>query len=153
MAYAEGTTVSPERSQAEIAELLRKYGAAGFSYGWDNGKAQVAFRAHERIVRFNLPLPDPDAAEFKRTATGRARKDVGAAYEAEIRRRWRALALAIKAKLECVSTGITTFEDEFMAHIVLPDGRTVSEHVSPKIAQAYSEGLVASSLLAIGGRS
>jgi hypothetical protein len=152
MAYAEGTTVSPERSQAEIAELLRKYGAAGFSYGWDNGKAQVAFKAHDRIVRFTLPLPDPNDRAFAVSASGRKR-DAGAAYEAEIRRRWRALALAIKAKLECVSTGITTFEDEFMAHIVLPDGRTVSEHVSPRIEQAYSEGLVASSLLAIGGQS
>jgi hypothetical protein len=29
--------------------------------------------------------------------------------------------------------GITTFEDDFLAHIVLPDGQTVSHHVRPRI--------------------
>jgi hypothetical protein len=48
---------------------------------------------------------------------------------------WRALVLAIKAKLEAVEAGITTFETEFLAHIVLPDGRTVGEHAIPKLEE------------------
>lgn len=45
-----------------------------------------------------------------------------------------------KAKLEAVESGISVFEDEFMANIVLPGGRTVSDEVRPKIAIAYSTG-------------
>lgn len=136
-AYAEGTTVTPEKSQAEIAKLLLRYGANGFTYGWDGGFAQVAFRAHDRVVRFTVPLPDPGEDRFQRTETGRARRDPDSAYDAEVRRRWRAMVLVIKAKLEAVGTGVTTFEDEFMAHIVLPGGLTVAELVRERIATAY----------------
>jgi hypothetical protein len=48
--------------------------------------------------------------------------------------------LAIKAKLEAVEQGITEFESEFMAHIVMPDGKTVGHHVLPQISAAYSTG-------------
>jgi hypothetical protein len=60
--------------------------------------------------------------------------------QSEEMRRWRALALAVKAKLEVVESGIATFEEEFMAHIVMPDGRTVGEHVAPRIEEAYTSG-------------
>jgi len=48
--------------------------------------------------------------------------------------------LVIKAKLEAVETGITTFQDEFLAHIMLPDGSTVSEFVGPQLEIAYENG-------------
>ena len=60
-------------------------------------------------------------------------------------------ALVIKAKLEVVQSGITTLESEFMAHIVMPDGRTVAEHVTPVIRESYDRGRVSGQLLAIGG--
>ena len=153
--FAHGTTVSPEKSRAEIERLLRRYGADQFVSGWDTGRALIGFRASGRHIRFELLMPDPKAPEFRprrRTHT-RSRYNpltqrretftVGASgdrYDAEIRRRWRALALVIKAKLEAVATGITTFESEFLAHIVMPDGRTIGEHVSPQIAAAYESG-------------
>jgi hypothetical protein len=59
--------------------------------------------------------------------------------------------LVIKAKLEAVESGIACFEEEFMAHIVLPDGRTVGEHVIPGIAQAYETGNVPALLPWHGG--
>ena len=62
-----------------------------------------------------------------------------AAWEQACRQRWLSLALVIKAKLEAVVTGITVFEDEFMAHIVLPDGQTVDEYMRPQIAVAYEK--------------
>ena len=61
-------------------------------------------------------------------------------WEQACRQRWRALALVIKAKLEAVESGITTFEDEFLAHIVMPDGQTVATHIKPRIAEAYEGG-------------
>jgi hypothetical protein len=54
-----------------------------------------------------------------------------------VRQRWRALALVIKAKLEAVEAGITIFEEEFLAHIVLPDGRTAGEYMVPQIEESY----------------
>jgi hypothetical protein len=69
------------------------------------------------------------------------------------RQRWRALALAIKAKLEAVESGIATFEEEFMAYIVLPDGQTVGEFLSPQIEAAYSSGRMPPLLPGIGETS
>lgn len=150
MSYAAQTTVSPEKSRAEIEGLLRKYGADQFVSGWGDGQAVIGFRASGRFVKFTLPMPDKGEEKFWYTKTGRwrspsRRSDSAAAlaWEQEIRRRWRALALVIKAKLEAVESGITTFESEFMAHIVMPDGRTVGDHVTPSIAAAYETGKVA----------
>ena len=58
----------------------------------------------------------------------------------EVRRRWRALALSIKAKLETVESGIAEFETEFMPYMVLPNGKTVAENILPEIERAYSTG-------------
>ena len=62
------------------------------------------------------------------------------AYEQAVRQKWRALALVIKAKLEAVESGISVFEQEFLANIILSDGRTVSQHVLPRIAEDYESG-------------
>lgn len=141
MSYAENTSVPVDRSKAEIERTLSRYGAEGFMYGIKRDRALVAFEAHGRHVRFMLPMPDQDDAAFSRTPTGRKRKGdaLNSAYEQEIRRRWRALALAIKAKLEAVDTGITEFDEEFLAHIVMPNGRTVAETAIPALQTAYAE--------------
>lgn len=73
-------------------------------------------------------MPDKTDPRFQMTPGGRRRRSAEqmlAEYEKATRQRWRALALVIKAKLEAVASGITEFEQEFLAHIVLPDGRTV----------------------------
>jgi hypothetical protein len=149
MVYAENTTVSPEKSQSQISETLRKYGANGFMYGWEGNQAMVAFRAHDRHIKFLLPLPDENDPKFYTSPGGRSRTEKAAqeAYEQVLRTRWRALLLAIKAKLEAVETGITTFEEEFMAHIVLPDGGTVADHLLPEIEKAYRTGGMPGKLL------
>lgn len=150
MPYAEGTTVQPERSQMEIAAVVRKYGAQSFATGWDGPRAMVTFVAHERTIRFILDLPT-DWRDFIMTPSKSKRTEKGAkdAMEGEVRRRWRALLLAIKAKFEVVETGISTFETEFMPHTVMPDGRTVAEHVLPRVEQAILNGEMPTSLLAI----
>jgi hypothetical protein len=140
--YATGTTVSPDRTRAELDRLVARYGATGFAVGWDAGSAAVQFRAHDRLVRFTVDIPDAAEPQFAKTARGvvrtlTARREAAAAEE---RRRWRSLLLAIKAKFELVETGITSFEEEFAVHIVLPDGRRVGEHLIPAIATAYEQG-------------
>ena len=140
--YAERTSVSADKSRAGIERTLQRYGADQFMYGWDMNRAIIGFRMHGKQVKFILPMPDRTSDEFIYTATGRER-DENTAYkewEQACRQRWRALDLVIKAKLEAVESGITVFEDEFMAHLVLPDGRTVSEFMVPQIAAAYETG-------------
>ena len=150
--YAEGTSVAVDRTRVEIERALMRWGADGFMYGYDNGRSIVAFRAHNRHVRFELPQPDPSSVEFTHTPTGKERTALQAqeAYEKEERRRWRALLLIIKAKLEAVASGIVTFEDEFLAHIVLPSGETLGAWIAPQVESAYSTGRMPKSLLAIG---
>jgi hypothetical protein len=65
------------------------------------------------------------------------------------RRAGNGCGLAIKAKLEAVAAGITTFEDEFRAHIVLPDGSTFGLWARPQIAKVYEDNTMPS-LLALG---
>ena len=139
--YAEHTSVSPEKSKMEIERTLSRYGATAFMTGWGNGKALITFEAQCRRVKFVLPIPERTAREFThRGYTRLAQSAADARYDQEIRRRWRALALAIKAKLEVVQTGIATFEEEFMAHIVLPNGSTVGEWMGPQIESSYRGG-------------
>ncbi len=59
-----------------------------------------------------------------------------------MRQRWRALALVIKAKLEAVASGIVTFDEEFYAHMILPDGRTVYQATVAAVEQAHASGTV-----------
>ena len=91
-----------------------------------------------------LPLPNPADKQFARTPARRKTRSADDAYKAweqACRQRWRALALAIRAKLEAVASGISQFEDEFLAFIVDPSsGRTVSEILRPQIVAAYNGG-------------
>ena len=156
MSYAENTAVTSERSRAEIERTLSRYGADSFVYGWDRGMAMVGFRVNTRQVKFLIPLPDRNDKEFKYTpARGQRRSDsqAEAAYEQAVKQKWRALSLVVKAKLEAVESGITTFDEEFMAHIVLPNGQTTGEVMVPQIEEAYATGKMPAMLPQLGSGS
>jgi len=145
--YAAKTQVSSEKSKNEIERTLTRYGATEFVYGTKLEWAVIAFKMVGRQIRFMLPLPDRTDPEFTQYTRGNSRyayertEDAAAKlYEQAIRQKWRALALVIKAKLEAVESGITEFEDEFLAHIVLPNGQTMGEFAKPQIEHAYSTG-------------
>ena len=142
--YAEKTKVHSSKSRAEIERILIRYGADQFMYGWDdnteNLKAIVAFRMNNRYIKFFLPMPSKSEFNITPGKHKRSPKLALKAWEQATRQRWRALALVIKAKLEAVESGITEFESEFMAHIVLPDGQTVGQYMIPQIATAYDKG-------------
>lgn len=138
--YAANTSVTPDKSRAEIEATLTRYGASAFGYMREEGQSMVTFRCNDRVVRFVLSMPDPRDAEFSKTPAKRRERSPEAAYKAwqqACRQRWRALALVVKAKLEAVEAGISEFEEEFLPHIVLPDGRTVGEWMLPQVRRAY----------------
>lgn len=142
--YAARTEVPESQSRNEIERTLTRFGATAFAYGWsaDHARAQVAFELTGRRVRFEIPLPDRSDRQFTHDGNGRRRTEAGirTAYDQEIRRLWRSLLLVIKAKLEAVATGIVTAEEEFLAHVVLPDGSTVGQWVEPQLAAIYGRG-------------
>lgn len=140
--YAQGTEVSVERTQLELQQVLRKYGATGFAMAWTEEQGVVQFMAEERQIKFVVPAPTPKELGHTKAGSQRTAAQLKNAIAAEDRRRWRALLLVIKAKLEAVQSGIVTFEEEFLAHVVMPDGRTVQQHVQEPIRRAYVEGHV-----------
>lgn len=109
MTYARRTRVPVDQSRLEIERAARRYGATEFGSGWTADKASVSFVCKGRMVRFVVPMPKK---------------------EQEQKRRWRCLLLGIKAKLECVATGIESFEQAFLAHIVTETNETVYERLS-----------------------
>ena len=103
------------------------------------------------MIKFVLTLPDPNDREFTHHSRGeRAPAAAEKAWEQASRQRWRALALVIKAKLEAVAAGITTVEDEFLSHTVLPDGSTVGQWAAPQLALAYEQRTMPTALLLTG---
>lgn len=110
--YAEDTEVPVARSKLEIDALLRTHGAKAIATIWDSDRYALMFEMRGRRVRLDLRAPDPK--EFSSTR----------AFEKEERRRWRVMLVTLKMKLEVVASGDTDFDAEFLAYLVLPDGRT-----------------------------
>jgi hypothetical protein len=125
VSFAEGTIVPVERTRAEIERLLRAHGASQIGTDQDDraGTFAITFTIKERRVRVARRVPTfRDVPPRRRIATN-------AWIEAETRRRWRAVLLLVKAKLEAVAGGDVLLEEEFLAHIVGPSGLTIYEVV------------------------
>ena len=139
--YAASTEVSSARSREEIERTLERYGADQFLYGWQDGAAVVGFRMAGRNVKFVIAMPAKGERRFTHHSRGvRTPEAALKEWEQAVRQRWRALALVIKAKLEAVESGISEFESEFLANIVLPSGETAGSWMRPQIAEAYRVG-------------
>src|SRR5947209_4267634 len=103
--YAENTSVPIDRSKGELERILEKYNATGFMSGWkatpNGGQLHViAFEMHGRRIQFRLEMPSRNEDRFRLTPSGewlRTDKAWQEAYEKEVRRRWRALVLVVKA--------------------------------------------------------
>jgi hypothetical protein len=134
--YAHDTRVPVSQSRAEIERLLDRHKAKQFgtAVDYDLLQARVQFRLHDRIVRFVIALPD------------RKKYGDGVRFERAERQKWRALLLVIKAKLESVENAIETFEQAFLANVVMPNDRTVAEIMAPLIAESYKGGTMPKAL-------
>ena len=119
--FAARTKVTQGQSRSEIEKLLAQRKATAIGVFTSLDQAAIVFEMQARRVMFRIPLP-PNISDQDR------------------RQRWRALLLSVKAKLAAVDAGIETFEQAFLAHIVMPDGLTVSEHTHERIASAYQGG-------------
>ncbi len=149
MTYASGTTVQIERSQRDIEELVSRSGASKFMRGHDQRVATVLFEIAERRIMFELQLPKLEdfavvKVGAKRPKTKRLSPDQQEwAHHQACKARWRALYLTIKAKLVSVEAGIETFEEAFLAQVVVPhNGRAerFGKVATEAILAAYGGG-------------
>ena len=138
--YAERTAVSVERSEQEIKRILTKIRAEKIGIMSEPTKATIYFRVYQRDVQLVVPLvrkgdtiPDKPA--------GYRFSEHGAL--AETRRRWRVMVLTLKAMLEAIDAKIVTFDQVFLAHVVVAGtGRTVGEHIVPRLGTNGMRALV-----------
>ncbi len=112
MAYAEKTKVPIEQSKKEIEQTLARYGADRFAYFTEANRAMIVFEAHNRRLRFDLPL-----------SSGQSDKE-----KQDDRRKWRALVLCIKAKLESAPFGALRLSNESPIAVPLTPAH-VGDHV------------------------
>lgn len=147
MRYASNTSVSEERSRGEIERALIAYGASRFGYMRDGATASIGFTYRGVNIRMEIPLPSSEDDAFTKTPTGRRRRsNTTAMYEQEVRRRWRCLALAIKAKLVAVADGVASFEAEFLPYMIASDGQTIAQKMLPMVEAAANGTPIPSSL-------
>lgn len=130
MAYAEHTKVPFVKTVSDIMAMLRKAGAEQVGQMEETNRLTVMFALQDRQVRFRV--------SWENTQTSQ-------------RQRARALMLVIKAKLESIESQVETFEEAFLANIVMSDGVTVYERVRNDMALEYKQG--APSMFLIADRS
>lgn len=117
--FAEDTKVPVSRSIEEIRHTVERYGGEQFIYAAADDRVIVGFSKEGRMVRFQVEQGEDGQNN---------------------RRLCRALLLVLKAKLEAVASGVSVFEDEFLANIVLPDGKLVAHYTKDALLTAYETG-------------
>lgn len=124
--YAYKTDVDVATSRAQIEGALVKAGANQMAGGWDvdTRSGWVVFALGGRHYRLEVP---------QRDYGGRDKEQVD-------RERWRTLLLVVKARIELVRSEMTSFEQEFMPHLLLPNGQVVGAVLLPQIAKMYESG-------------
>jgi hypothetical protein len=150
--FAQGTDVSVAKSRTQIDTMLAKNGATSIGSLWGANAALLVFEMKGRKIKLTLPLPQPSEPAFEKDGRGITRTDVQrkTACDAEHRRLWRAFRLVLQAKMESIESGMETFEQAFLAHIMAPDGQTVGEAMIPQLVRAYRDGVSMPPLLGKG---
>ena len=125
------TTITVERSQAEIKRMLSKIGAMKLVLidEDDLGESQIVFV---------IDAPDGFRTMYQirqpALVKGRTKK--------MMRRRlaWLATARLLEAKIDAILAGMTTIEKEFAAYTVLPDGSSLLDHHREIVSHNYDQG-------------
>ena len=135
MAY-DSTSVPIGQSQNSIRELVYKHRGTGVSFisqppreGFE-ALVTLAETAYHIRVMATCKVKVPDRAQ-------------------EERRVWRVLFWHLKAMFEAADSGVIAVEDIILPYIVTPDGRTIAEHIVPRLAEA--RGMNPEKLLTVGG--
>ena len=126
--YAKNTSVPVSRSQSEIEKELLAFGCTAFACGWQNNQAAVMFVVNNKQYRYEVRVTQDEDPK-------------------EARRLWRCVLATIKGKLIAVAEGISTFEEEFLSSMVMPNGQTAGQVLLPQIEEAHKSGRMPAALI------
>lgn len=137
MAY-ETTEVAVSKSQDAIRKLI--YAHKGTGLMLVSRPPQEGFEAmitldtpyHIRVMA-TCRDQSKDKSGWTRSTSAKAK-----AVEQEERRVWRVLYWHLKAIFEAADSGVIDIRNVIMPYVVLADGRTLSDHVLPKMNQLMS---------------
>ena len=152
--FADSTDVPVEKTRAELDQLLSKAGATQRASYEDEetGVAAIQFRLAGRMVRLEVKTKPASSFDRKDWQAVNGASDKSPGHQAKrqewrikqaaqaARASWRRLLLICKAKLEMIADGGSTLEREFLADVLLPDGRTVHQALSEQLARSYETG-------------
>lgn len=123
-----------DRALTEIQKILEAFGCANFGTGIDNERSMivVSFKWRDRQVMMEASWKGYAAAWLKRNPWNNRRTGSRAQYDQkalEIGRKAVCSVLRdwIKGQTTALECGILQFEEVFMPHMILPDGRRVLE--------------------------
>jgi hypothetical protein len=123
MSYGK-TRVPIAQSQSEIRRLVLLHKGTG-----------ISFMSHPPREGFEA-LVTMGGQQYHIRVMATSKK--GADQEQEEKRVWRVLFWHLKAMFEAADSGVIAVEDIIMPYIVTPDGRTIAEHIAPKLAELRS---------------
>lgn len=122
------TAIPYTRTQAEISDLLKRYGCKGIRWTYIEGQDDILEFIIEATIRgvhkeVAIKVSPPHIEVTKRGNTTYGRKNI---TTTNINQEYRLLFHYIKSKIESVVWGLSTVEREFLSDITmkLPDGRT-----------------------------
>lgn len=121
--YAEGTSVTAEKSRGEIMALLSENGVTRQAQATEPEGDTIQFELDGRRYRFYIPRPTMD--EVRRMYPNAY--DHKAKLDGEWRRRWRANLMLLKMKLEFADGETSTVERELMPYLLTAGGKTLGE--------------------------
>jgi len=123
MAY-EQTQVAVPKSQDKIRQMLVRHKGGS-----------VAFISDPPLEGFQALVPiDGKQYSIKIMAHIRDKKD----SEQEARRIWRVLYHHMKSIFEAADSGVMEFRELMLPYIMTNDGKTVAEHILPKLDAALA---------------
>jgi hypothetical protein len=142
--YARETSVSVEKSQADLKKLLGRYKADRIEMGSSERDGQAYVRFEFRDVRIEKRLTLPKAAE-ERFHRGKGGRHIGSAsayarWEQACRQQWRILLLLLQAQMEAVELGLYSVHQAFLADLLLPSGQPLGEAVASHLPDALKTG-------------
>jgi hypothetical protein len=139
MALPYESSTSGASAIADIQKMLRTFGCAKFGTGedYDTGELFIQFEHRGRMVQLKASARGYAAAWLKqhpyssRTRSSLAEHQakalkIGSVAVYSVLRDW------VKGQVTAIEIGAMTFDAAFLAHLMLPSGESVIEHLNSK---------------------
>lgn len=140
MAYASKTSVNVDRSMSQVRQILMSYKATAVAIAETSEGAVTKFLFEGKVYQFKITYPGiaEERICFKKGGQKRTDAQKIAEIEGEKRRLWRCMVLYIKAAIEAHENGLIDMKKSMVAHMMIPQGGTLYEHIEKDISRFES---------------